>query len=67
MSLCAWCSQGPRDPSSCTTFTLNTHGAELPQLKKKKKKVLHLCIQGHFGHVQLFVTLWPVACQDSLP
>ena len=65
MSLGAWCSQGPRDPSSCTTFTLNPHRGRAATVKKKKK-VLHLCIQGHFGHVQLFVTLWTVACQDSL-
>ena len=29
-------------------------GAELPQAKKK---ILHLCAQGHFGSVQLFVSL----------
>ena len=30
------------------------------------KKVLHLGTQGRFGHVQLFMTLWTVACQASL-
>ena len=24
------------------------------------------CIQGHFNHIQLFMTLWTVACQASL-
>ena len=38
--------------------------AELLQLKKKKK--LCLCMQGRFGRVQLFETLWTVACQASL-
>ena len=38
-------------------------GAELPQAKKK---VLGLCRQGHFGRVQLFATLWTVACQASV-
>ena len=32
----------------------------------KKKKVLCLFAQGHFGHVQLFVTLKTVACQAPL-
>ena len=45
-------------PPSCSTLT----GAELPQAKK----VLHLCIQGRFGHVWLFATLWTVSCQASL-
>ena len=44
---------------SCSTLT----GAGLPQAKK----VLCLCIQGHFGRVQLSATLWTVACQASLP
>ena len=37
MSLGAWCSQGPRDPSSCTTFTLNPHRGRAATVKKKKK------------------------------
>ena len=45
-------------PPSCPTLT----GAQLPQAKK----VLCLFEQGHFGHVQLFVTLKTVACQASL-
>ena len=40
-------------------------GAELPQAKKKKN-VLCLFAQGHFGHVQLFGTLKTVACQAPL-
>ena len=45
-------------PPSCSTLT------EAEQLQAKK--VLHLGTQGHFGHVQLFATLWAVACQVSL-
>ena len=37
-------------------------GEELPQAKK----VLHLCMQGHFGCVQQFATLWTMACQSFL-
>ena len=37
-------------------------GVELPEAKT----VLRLCMQGLFGHVQLFATLWTVACQASL-
>ena len=33
---------------------------------KQTNKVLHLCTQGRFGPVQLFVALWTVACQASL-
>ena len=39
MSLNTWRHQGPCKPSSCTTFTLNSHWAELPQAKKKKSLV----------------------------
>ena len=31
-----------------------------------RQKVFCLCTWGHFGHVQLFETLWTVACQASL-
>ena len=34
--------------------------------KKEKKKILHLCMQGRFSSVQLFVNLWTVACHASL-
>ena len=34
--------------------------------QKKKKQVLHLCLWGCFGHVQLFVTLCTVAYHASL-
>ena len=33
---------------------------------RQKKKVLHLCMQGYFSRVQLFATLWTVACHSSL-
>ena len=40
---------GPCKPNGYTTFTLNSHwgGAATG----KKKKVLRLCTEGHFGHV----------------
>ena len=44
---------GSCKPSSCTVFMLNSHWAELPQVKK----VLHLCAQGCFGSVQLITAL----------
>ena len=62
MSLHTWHLQGPHKPSSCATFTLNTHWGRAAT----GKKVLHLYTQGHFSRVQLFVTLWTVACQGSL-
>ena len=40
--------------------------SSLEQSCLRQKKVLHLCMQGHFGHVQLFATLRTVACQASL-
>ena len=61
MSLHAWRPQGPHKPSSCTTFTLNPHWGRAAT-GKKKKKVLRLRMQGQFGRVQLFATLWTVAC-----
>ena len=62
MSVHTWHCQGSHKPSSCATFTLNPHWAKLPQAKT----VLGLHMQGCFGSVQLFATLWIVACQDSL-
>ena len=62
MSLHTWHFQGPCKPSSCATFTLDPHWGRTATGKKD----LPLCMQGHFGLVQLFVTLWPVACQASL-
>ena len=47
-------------PPSHSTLT----GAELPQ--GEKKNVLHLWVQGCFGHVQHFVNLYTLACQASL-
>ena len=43
------CHQGPRKPSSCTTFTLSSHWGRAAT----GKKVLHLYTQGHFGRVSL--------------
>ena len=34
MSLHTWHCQGPHKPSSCATFTLNSHWTEFPQAKK---------------------------------
>ena len=63
-----WHHQGPRKPSSCATFTLNPLGgrAATGKKKKQKQKAWHLCMQGHLSCVQLFATLWTVACQGSL-
>ena len=55
--------QGPQKPNICATFTLNSHWG---RATTGKKKILHLYAQGHFGHIQLFVTLQTVACQVSL-
>jgi len=49
MSLHTWCCQGPCKPSSCSTFTLNSHWGRAAT----GKKVLHLCSQCHFGRVWL--------------
>ena len=54
MSVHTWHYLGPCKPSSCTTFTLNSY---LGKAATGKKKVLPLCIQGCFIHVQLFATL----------
>ena len=63
MSLHTWCLQGPHKPSSYANFMLNSHWVDLPQAKKN---VLHLCAQGHFGSVPLFVSLYTMPCQASL-
>ena len=60
MSLHTWGHQGPCKASLPSHSTVR--GAELPQAKK----VLHLCVQGRFGCVRLFATLWMVAYQASL-
>ena len=60
MSLHTWHHQGPRKPNNYTSFMLT--GAEQPQ----EKEVLHLYMQGCLSRVQLFGTLWTVACQASV-
>ena len=60
MSLHTWGHQGPCKASLPSHSTVR--GAELPQAKK----VLHLCVQGCFGCVRLFATLWTVGYQASL-
>ena len=35
-------------------------------LKIKEYISMHVCMLSHFSCVHLFVTLWPVACQDLL-
>ena len=60
MSLHTWHCQGPHKPSSCTTFTFNIHWGRAATAKKKKKKILHLCAEGHFSHVQILCD--PVDC-----
>ena len=52
----------PKAKQLCHLHTQLSLGAELPEAKK----VSCLCTQGRFGHVQLFVTLYTVACQASL-
>ena len=47
MSLHIWCHQGPHKPSSCSTFTLNSHWGRAAT----GKKGLHLCTHGHFSRV----------------
>ena len=49
--------QGPCKPSSCTTFSFNSHWAELPQDKKKKKfcVYVHRVTSGPSNSLQLFV------------
>ena len=63
MSLHTWCRQGPHKPSSCAAFMLNSHWG---RAAIGKKRVLHLCAQGHFGSVPLFVSLYTMPCQASL-
>ena len=63
MSLHTLCRRVPASQAAATPSCSTLTGAELPQAKKK---ILRLCTQGRFGHVQLFVTLWTVACQASL-
>ena len=41
MSLHTWCCQGPRKPSSCATFMLNSHWGRVATGKKKS------CIYAH--------------------
>ena len=53
MSLHTLHHQGPHKPSSYAPFTLNSHWGKAAT----GKKISHLCAQGHFSHVQLFVTL----------
>ena len=52
VSLHTWHRQGLCKPSSCSTFTHNSHWG-----RAATGKVLCLCVQGSFGCVQLFVTL----------
>ena len=53
MSLHTWCHQGLHKPSRCATFTLNSHWGRAAT----GKIVSHLCAQGRFHHVPLFVAL----------
>ena len=62
MSLHLWHHKSPCKPSSCATFMLNCHWGRTAT----GKKGLHLCMQGRFASVQLFATLWTVACQAFL-
>ena len=61
MSLDNWHHEGPCKPSSCTTFTLNSHWGKTAT---GKKKVLYV----HWVASVLSdsMTLWTMACQVSL-
>ena len=63
MSLNTLHCQGPCNPSSCAMFTLNPHWARTAVGKEQSYIYAR---RGRFGHVQLFVILWTVACQASL-
>ena len=54
VSLHTWGHQGPRKPSSCATFTLNSHWGTAAAGKSS-------LVQGHFSIVQIFETMWTVA------
>ena len=62
MSLHTWHPQGPHNPSSCTTFTLNPHWYRAATGKKKS------CVyaRGVTLVVSVFATLWTLAYQASL-
>ena len=62
MSLHTWRHQDPGKPSTCASFTVNSHWGRAA----KGKKVLPLCTQDCFSSVRLFATLSTVACQASL-
>ena len=53
---------GSPQSSGCATFTLSSPWGSAAT----GRKVMPLCKQGLFGHVQFFVTLLTVACQASL-
>ena len=56
--------QGPRKPSSCATFTLNSQGAELPQAGKKSCIYAHKVTSAVSNSLRL-CRLWPtrLLCQ----
>ena len=59
MSLQTWCCQGPHKPSSCTTFSLNSHCSRATTGKKKKKSFVFM----HAGSLRFCLTLCdPVDC-----
>ena len=51
---------GSPQAKSCATFTLNSHWG------RAATGSFRLGVQGHFSSIQLFATLWTVACQASL-
>ena len=53
---------GSQQPKSCATFVVNPYGQNCHWWRK----ILRLCVEGCFGHVQLFATMWTEACQSSL-
>ena len=56
-----WCHRGPPKPTSCTTFTLNSHWG---RAATGKKSCIYACRVASV--VSDFVILYTLACQASL-
>ena len=72
MFLHTWCLQGPCKPSSCTTFTLNSHWDRATTGKKKEKKKPFVYVWRVASVVSNYLQLcrlWParLLCQGGSP
>ena len=68
MSLHSWCHQGSRRPSSCTTFTLNSHWGRAAT--GKKKLLIYACrVTSVMSYSLQHCRLWSVKllCQGHSP